>query len=203
LGEKNVERLRKLLGKPQKKRSFWDECEIRNLTETLGIKNPVRKETLDAITMAHFTTVMDGNIFHCAERHFGIEYRHPFFDRELVEFALSLPPEMKYRNRTIKRILRRAMEGVLPEKIRQRRDKAEFSEIISQQIDAVDLDELLGDPHILRLGLLNREDIDECLEGYRSGKPLWVSRLWAMINVEYWYRHSRFDEEGSLSEAER
>lgn len=36
------------------------------------------------------------------------------FDKKLVEFALSLPPEMKYKQRTIKWILRKAMDGVLP-----------------------------------------------------------------------------------------
>jgi len=40
---------------------------------------------------------------------------------------------MKYKERTIKWILRKAMDGILPEKIRDRKDKAEFSELIIQQ----------------------------------------------------------------------
>ena len=104
---------------------------------------------------------MDGNLFHCAEEHFGIEYRHPYFDLELVEFALSLPPEMKYKQRTIKWILRKAMNGILPDKIRDRKDKAEFSEVITQQIDAINLGVLLDEPYIVQLGLLEQSLIDQ------------------------------------------
>ena len=193
LGEKNVEKIKKILGKKEKETSFWDDCNIKNLTDGLNIKNFVFKEELDIVTSAYHTTVMDGNIFHCAERYFGIEYHHPFFNKELVEFALSLPPEMKYGNRMIKRILRKAMEGILPEKIRLRRDKAEFSEVLSQQIEAIDLDMLLNEPHIAKLGLLKQSDIEECMEGYKNGKPLYVSRLWSIINVEYWYRYNQFE----------
>ena len=192
LGKKSIKWIKKIIRKEEKK-SFWDRCDIEDLTESLKLRNPAVKEDLDVLTSACQATVMDGNIFHCAERHFGIEYRHPFFDRELVEFALSLPPEMKYGNRTIKRILRKAMEGILPEKIRLRKDKAEFSEVISQQIAAIDLDALLKDPHIVRLGLIEQHDINQCLKEYRNGSGVYVNRLWAMINVEYWYRYNQFE----------
>jgi len=195
LGEWSVEKIKKILGKEQKEKTFWDRCSIKNLSEQAGIKNPAFRSDLDAVTTAYHSTVMDGNIFHCAENYFGIAYRHPFFDRELLEFALSLPPEMKYGNRTIKRILRKAMQGVLPKKINRRRDKAEFSEVIDQQINAVDLDALFEDPCLVTLGLLTHADIEQCREAYRSKKPGYVSYLWTMINVEYWYRSNRFEEE--------
>jgi len=194
LGEKNTERVKKVLGKKTKKKSFWDSCDIVDLTDTLGIKNPAIKNELDMVTTAYHSTVMDGNIFHCAEKHFGIEYRHPFFDKELVEFALSLPPEMKYGNHSIKRILRKAMKGILPEKIRNRKDKAEFSEIIRQQIAAIDVDELLNNPNIVRLGIIGQEDVELCRQRYEEGYPHYVSYFWVMLNVEYWYIHNHFEE---------
>jgi asparagine synthase (glutamine-hydrolysing) len=193
LGENTIRHLKKVVGKKNREKTFWDSCEIQNLTDILGIDDPVRKNDLDMVTWTLHCTVMDGNIFHVAKRCFGIEYRHPFFDRELVEFALSLPPEMKYGNKTIKRILRKGVEGILPEKIRLRKDKAEFSEVLSQQIAAIDLDALLKDPHIVRLGLLEQHDVEQCLREYENGNKLFVGRLWAMINVEYWYRHNQFD----------
>jgi asparagine synthase (glutamine-hydrolysing) len=193
LGESTVRLLKKIVGKKNREKTFWDSCEIQNLTDILEIDDPVRKNDLDMVTWTLHCTVMDGNIFHVAKRCFGIEYRHPFFDRELVEFALSLPPEMKYGNKTIKRILRKAMEGILPEKIRLRKDKAEFSEVLTQQIEAVEPDIFLENPHIVKLGLIEKKDIALCLKEYRKGHPVYVSRLWAIINVEYWYRHNQFD----------
>jgi hypothetical protein len=85
------------------------------------------------------------------------------------------------------------MEGILPDKINQRKDKAEFSEIITQQIEAIDLDALFVDPYIVKLGLLDKSEIDRCLNLYRNGKLKYVSYLWTMINVEYWYRYNQFE----------
>jgi asparagine synthase (glutamine-hydrolysing) len=195
LGIRHIDKLKKVLGKEPKGECFWNECDIINLTDRIGIKNPAFKNDIDAITSTFHTSVMDGNLFHCAERHFGIEYRHPFFDKELVEFSLSLPPEMKYSNGTIKRILRKAMEGILPDKINQRKDKAEFSEIITQQIEAIDIDALFDDPFIIKLELISKAQVDQCIEMYRSGKLKYVSFLWTIINVEYWYRYNRFEEQ--------
>ncbi len=59
--------------------------------------------------------------------HFGIEDRYPFFDRRLVEFSLALPEEQRSYKGTPKIILRRAMRGVLPSLVQNRKDKAEFS----------------------------------------------------------------------------
>ncbi|MBL0191341.1 MAG: asparagine synthase (glutamine-hydrolyzing) [Saprospiraceae bacterium] len=44
----------------------------------------------------------------------GVEVRVPFLDNELVSFALSLPSEMKVKNGRKKYILKRALEGIVP-----------------------------------------------------------------------------------------
>lgn len=74
----------------------------------------------------------DSNIYHNIER-FNIESRHPYFDIRLVEFCLSLPAEYKLKLGVSKRILREAMKGILPEPVRIRNDKAEFSKPVEIQ----------------------------------------------------------------------
>jgi asparagine synthase (glutamine-hydrolysing) len=56
----------------------------------------------------------------------SIESRTPFLDYRLVEFALGLPNEYKVQHGVTKRVLRKAAEHVLPEKILQRHDKMGF-----------------------------------------------------------------------------
>ena len=58
---------------------------------------------------------------------FSIEARVPFLDFRLVEFCLGLPEEYKLENGITKRVLREAMPGILPEKVRLRRDKIGFA----------------------------------------------------------------------------
>ncbi len=56
----------------------------------------------------------------------SIESRLPFLDYRLAEFILSLPDEYKIRDGWTKAVMREAMTGILPEKIRTRMDKIGF-----------------------------------------------------------------------------
>jgi asparagine synthase (glutamine-hydrolysing) len=50
----------------------------------------------------------------------GVEARHPFLDRRVVELGLALPWDQKVRDGWSKAIVRRAMDGVLPDAVRWR-----------------------------------------------------------------------------------
>lgn len=50
----------------------------------------------------------------------GVELRHPYRDRRLVELVLSMPAHQAYNRNGYKHVLRTAMKGILPEPIRQR-----------------------------------------------------------------------------------
>jgi asparagine synthase (glutamine-hydrolysing) len=70
----------------------------------------------------------------------GVEARYPFWDKRLVEFSLSLPPEEFCDLGWGRLILRRAMEGVLPDAVRWRRDKFDFTPKIAAGMVAHDAD---------------------------------------------------------------
>ena len=57
----------------------------------------------------------------------SIESRPPLLDYRLVEFLFSLPHNAKISNGQNKYILRYALKGNLPEKIRLRTDKKGFA----------------------------------------------------------------------------
>lgn len=168
---------------------FLQECSaITDISEEMGITDPCQKESIDSINSAFFVSIMDGGFCHCAEQGFGVEYRHPYFDQELVEYVLSLPPEYMYSRGIIKRVLRRAMESVLPEKIRSRDDKAEFSPVLAQQLATIPLKPLLKESHLARLGIISQDIIDQQLEAFNTGQHPHIALLWLIINVEFWYR---------------
>ena len=58
---------------------------------------------------------------------FSVESRVPFLDHRLVEFVFSLPSHFKMHHGYTKHIMREAMTGVIPEKIRQRARKMGFA----------------------------------------------------------------------------
>jgi len=56
----------------------------------------------------------------------GIEARYPFLDRHVIETCVNAPSADKIRGGWTRSLLRDAMDGILPDPIRQRRDKAHF-----------------------------------------------------------------------------
>ncbi|MGC2502109.1 MAG: asparagine synthase-related protein [Silvibacterium sp.] len=59
----------------------------------------------------------------------GFEERYPFLDRRVGEFCLRLPREQRQRGVAWKWVLRNAMRGRLPERVRTKTIQAEFSEL--------------------------------------------------------------------------
>lgn len=57
----------------------------------------------------------------------GVETLMPFCDRDLVEYSTSLPSETKLGGGFTRRILREAMRGRVPETVRTRSDKYDFT----------------------------------------------------------------------------
>jgi asparagine synthase (glutamine-hydrolysing) len=62
----------------------------------------------------------------------GIELSFPFFDHALVEAALAVPGHEKVRHGMTRHALRRALAGILPDSVRWRRDKVDFSAELRQ-----------------------------------------------------------------------
>lgn len=87
-------------------RTLGDYCTV--LTRAISLPMLLRYE--DRNSMAH-----------------GIEARVPFLDHRLVEFCLRLGSQHKIVGGDTKRVLRQAMRGLLPEPVRNRRDKLGFA----------------------------------------------------------------------------
>jgi hypothetical protein len=55
-----------------------------------------------------------------------LHYTHPFAHRPLVEFMLSIPPEIVCGSGEPRRLMRRAFHGLWPPQLRRRRSKDGF-----------------------------------------------------------------------------
>ena len=56
-----------------------------------------------------------------------VEMRYPFFDRRVLAFCLALPGLQQRQNGLGRFVLRTAMEGILPDRVRLREDKGNLS----------------------------------------------------------------------------
>jgi asparagine synthase (glutamine-hydrolysing) len=70
---------------------------------------------------AHYPTILE--LLNKSGAAFGIEYRHPFTDKRLVEFCLAVPAEQKFHQGVTRAVMRRGLANFLPENVQQRRGK--------------------------------------------------------------------------------
>jgi asparagine synthase (glutamine-hydrolysing) len=125
--------------------------------------------------------------------HFGIESRYPFFDPRVVKFTIGLPEDQRWCKERTKAVLREGIKGILPELIRNRKDKAEFSPIIDQELrqrQVGKLYQIIGSSRLAVDGLIHANRLNQLLENYCHGATENNVRndLEAILGLELWYR---------------
>ena len=75
---------------------------------------------------------------HTLSNKFGMESRHPFLDKRVIELCVAVPSFMKYDNRRGRGVLREAMKNILPEKVRNRTRKVDFSAFLIKSLQSDD-----------------------------------------------------------------
>jgi asparagine synthase (glutamine-hydrolysing) len=120
----------------------------------------------------------------------SIESRVPFLDHHLVEFAFRLPERFKLRGFTTKRVLRKAVRGLLPDSILARRKMGfpvPFARWMRDGWNDVASDVLL-DRRSRERGLVDTAAVTTLLRDHRDGRRQGGDAIWALLNLELWYR---------------
>ncbi len=119
----------------------------------------------------------------------SLEARVPFLDTDLVEFALTIPPDLRVRGGTTKYILKRALEGVIPQGVLDRRKQGFrvplpewFREELGQPLARV----LLGSA-IHERQWFDRVWIERLLSAHRSGRADYSFKLWNLFILFAWH----------------
>lgn len=124
---------------------------------------------------------------------YGIDHRHPFFDRRIVEFGLALPPEQRWRGGAAKHLLRRTMAPHLPDKITRRVTNPSANHALAQAIAAESrIDEVEQWTAVRRAwvrGPVLRKMYSEMQSLYERGdrgygRPAWI--LWNVLATSLW-----------------
>jgi len=119
----------------------------------------------------------------------SVEAREPFLDHHLVEFALALPPEMKHRDGVGKYVLKRAMQGLLPDEILSR-PKQGFGTPMEEWMRGdfgVRAQQTIRRSSLAERGLLDYERIDQLFAAHRGRRGDWHKHLWNLYSVSAWH----------------
>ena len=118
------------------------------------------------------------------------EVRVPLLDDEVVDLASKVPPGLKLHGRRRKYVLKKSMEGVLPEEVIWR-PKAGFGVPLRAWM-ANDLkpmvDDLLSPATVAERGLFEPAAVRSLIDDNESGHADNSLRIWALLVLEIWQR---------------
>jgi asparagine synthase (glutamine-hydrolysing) len=120
----------------------------------------------------------------------SIESRVPFLDHVLVEFATNIPRQFQLRGLSGKRILKKAVQDLLPHSILYRQ-KLGFPTPWSRWLKGPQLQvirELLLEPRSMNRRLFNRSEIERLFDEHKAGHVDHYDRIWRLLNLELWHR---------------
>ena len=149
-----------------KKESYFDSMTHFDFKTLL----PALLQVEDRVSMAH-----------------GLESRVPLLDHPLVELAATMPADVKFKDGHLKHVLKTAFAPVLPEAVRQRRDKMGFP---------VPLQEWIGRTGAVRDFVVetlssdaarNRALVDNAkVVAKLDQEPRFGRRVWGLLSLELW-----------------
>ena len=120
----------------------------------------------------------------------GIESRVPFLDHSLIEFAATIPADIKFQNGELKRLLRASFSDKLPKVIFERKDKMGFPVPLNHwmkgggKVREFVLDTFRSEKARTRFYLTPGFDVEKMA----LGGGAFSRNLWAFLCLELWQR---------------
>jgi asparagine synthase (glutamine-hydrolysing) len=122
----------------------------------------------------------------CAEHSY--EKRYPFLDRDLLEFLYAIPREQLVRPSERRSLMRRALRGIVPDEILNRKRKAYVTRsplaVIARQREQL----MTSRSGLIAgsLGIINSEAFFNALDAARQGKQVPLVPLLRALSLERW-----------------
>jgi asparagine synthetase B (glutamine-hydrolysing) len=126
-----------------------------------------------------------------ASRH-ALELRHPYRDRRLVEYVLSLPAYQLYNLGYFKYILRVAMQGILPGPVLSRPQSTSLSPLFMRgaELENQELQRVFRDSDAAWRDYIRADWMEQYLgeEMMPKGEGTSAGLVWLCVAYEHWFR---------------
>jgi asparagine synthase (glutamine-hydrolysing) len=121
------------------------------------------------------------------------EKRYPYLDRNLLEFMFAIPREQLVRPTQRRSLMRRALVGIVPEEILNRKTKAFVARapLVAISKDWVHFVEMTQHMVIGSLAIVDLERMSSVLQKARRGEEVPIVTLMRTIQIEDWLRNLR------------
>lgn len=149
--------------------------------------NLPKESYFDSMTHFDFKTLLPA-LLHVEDRvsmAHGLESRVPFLDHNLVEFAATIPSNVKFQNGELKHLLRKVAASSLPEGILNRTDKMGFPVPLGPWINGPAREfvrDVFSSRQALDRSLINNRIVLEKL----GQEQQFGRQVWGLLSLELW-----------------
>jgi len=119
----------------------------------------------------------------------SMENRVPFLDHRLAELCFNIDNRLKIKDGLGKYILREGTRGILPEKVRNRKDKVGHNLPADEWFRGAnreDIEELISKNNFVNSEIFDVSKVKEVFNDHLNGNNHYMF-LWQYINVHLWY----------------
>ncbi|MBK6725584.1 MAG: asparagine synthase (glutamine-hydrolyzing) [Acidobacteria bacterium] len=119
----------------------------------------------------------------------SLETRAPFLDPRIGQFAASVPLDYKLRGSKGKYILKKSLEGLLPDEILHRKKKGfgiPIAEWLKGRLSPL-MHDLLAPERLKEQGLFNAEYVQILIAEHEKGIASHHKQLWTLLVFQLWY----------------
>ena len=170
----------------------WNDLDIQGVYgrfyEIFNNRSNVAKEAyFDSMTHFEFKTLLPA-LLQVEDRMsmaHGVESRVPFLDHPLIEFAATVPADIKFEGGQLKHLLKNAFSKELPPEILSRRDKMGFPVPLKEWF-ASELNEFVLET-FANMKAKNRDFVntDAVLKNFGENGQF-SRKTWALLSLELW-----------------
>ncbi len=119
----------------------------------------------------------------------ALESRVPFLDHKFVEFTMDIPMEWKVRNGMPKYLLKKAVEGLIPDQIIYRK-KMGFGAPMTQWLRGEfgkQVEVRIQQSGLMKRGYFNQDYIARLIADHRAARADNSLYIWTLFNLTSWY----------------
>lgn len=143
---------------------------------------------------AQYEYINQARNFHFAQHYIseplGMETRHPFLDLRLIEFLYNIPVEQKIKDAQTKILLRKSLQGTLPDGVIHRLTKTSNNHLTFDGLkhEWGQLYPILRNPILEELGLVYKNRLLKQIDLYRHGEISRGMEFYSALSLELWLR---------------
>lgn len=170
---------------------YWDKLgeynPFESFSKLFNSTNVGKESYFDKMTHFDFKTLLPA-LLQVEDRMsmaHGLEARVPFLDHKIVEFAATIPADIKFKNGSLKKLLVDSTKEYLPEKILNRKDKMGFPVPLNLWMKDELKDFIVS---IFENGNEREYFNKELIKKTVQSESQFGRKVWGFLSLELWYQ---------------